>query len=54
MLRKPFDLLGFAAIIRRLLAQAGEAPARDAGDAPGAGPSDGADGAGGAERAAGC
>lgn len=54
VLRKPFDLLGFAAIIRRLVAQVGEAPARDAGDAPGAGPSDGADGAGGAERTAGC
>ena len=54
VLRKPFDLLSFAAIIRRLLAQASEAPAREAGDAPGAGPPEGADGAGGAEQAADC
>lgn len=54
VLRKPFDLLGFAAIVRRLLAQAGPAPAHDAGGAPGADSSEEGDGAGGAERAADC
>ena len=54
VLRKPFDLLGFSAIVRRLLAQAQHEGAVGQDGGPEVGPGAGGDEVGGAEQSADC